>query len=72
MNHLKCSIPPPDIGGLYFFQNKSKQAVEFSSFPISIPFHEPQDNVRMAWQYAAFSIKLSQKLKKNVPWRVLV
>ena len=39
MNHLKCSIPPPDIGGLYFLiQNKSKRAVKVFSSPFLLLF----------------------------------
>ena len=39
MNHLKCSIPPPDIGGLNFLiQNKSKRAVKVFSSPFLLLF----------------------------------
>lgn len=75
MNHLKCSIPPPDIGGLYFLiQNKSKRAVEIFSSPFLLPFDTFSRTAGQCENGIAvycFSIEFPQKAKKRVQNYVL-
>lgn len=75
MNHLKCSIPPPDIGGLYFLiQNKSKRAVKVFSSPFLLlfdTFSRTADQCENGIAVYCFSLKLPQKAKKRVQNNVL-
>lgn len=75
MNHLKCSIPPPDIGGLYFLiQNKSKRAVEIFSSPFLLlfdTFSRTAEQCENGISSVLFLLKLPQKAKKRVQNNVL-
>ena len=75
MNHLKCSILPPDIGGLYFLiQNKSKRAVKVFSSPFLLLFDTFSRTANQCGNSIAvycFSIEFPQKAKKRVQNYVL-
>lgn len=75
MNHLKCSIPPPDIGGLYFLiQNKSKRAVEIFGSPFLLLFDAFSRTANQCGNSTAtccLFTTLIQKLVKKVQNNVL-